>query len=72
MANSTMVLSDNAVIDRQTLYSQEERDIVISTSQQTTSTSVEEQSGVSCMFRVRKHFQKQGFTKRTIEILMSS
>ena len=67
-----MVLSDNAVIDRQTLYSQEERDIVISTSQQTTSTSVEEQSGVSCMLRVRTHFQKQGFTKRTIEILMSS
>jgi hypothetical protein len=72
MANSTMVLSDNAVIDRQTLYSQEERDIAISTPQQTTSTSVEGQSGVSCMFRVRKHFQKQGFTKRTIEILMSS
>jgi hypothetical protein len=72
MANSTMVLSDKAVIDRHTLYSQEERDIVISTSQQTTSTSVEGQSGVSCMFRVRKHFQKQGFTKRTIEILMSS
>jgi hypothetical protein len=42
-----MVLSDNAVIDRQTLYSQEERDIVISTSQQTTSTSVEGQSGVT-------------------------
>ena len=67
-----MVLSDNAVIDRQTLYSQEERDIVISTPQQTTSTSVEGQSGVSCMFRVRKHFQKQGFSKRTTEILMSS
>lgn len=72
MANSTMVLAGNAVIDRQSVCPHLERRVTVSSSGQTANTSSKRQSCTSSLLPIRERFGEQGFSRKTTEILMSS